>query len=360
MSKALVTALIDTYNHERYIEQAIVSVVEQGLSAAELEILVVDDGSTDGTAGIIQKFAPRVKHLRKKNGGQASAFNAAWPEIKGEIVAMLDGDDWWAAGKVAAVLGAFEERPEMGAVSHGYTEFREETRENKVWTLPEETSLSLGSAEAARETFRAWRYLVTSALTVRKSVLERVMPIPEALVFSADAPIALAAAAAGTLVLKEPYSFYRQHGESLYAAAAKDRFSAAVAQEQAKLRRRCEMDETLFDVLGTLLGRLGVREKCVAQLLDSGWVNASRLSLRTFGGSRLKTLRTEMRAFRSEFKKPGLWYRLFKYLGVGGATLVLPPKQFYEARDWYAQNNFQRLRERFVKAGNKPLPTRSK
>ena len=94
--KPLITALIDTFNHERYIEKALVSVLEQGLSPAELEIVVVDDGSTDNTPSIIQKFVPRVKHVWKKNGGQASAFNAGFAEAHGEIVAILDGDDWWA------------------------------------------------------------------------------------------------------------------------------------------------------------------------------------------------------------------------------------------------------------------------
>src|SRR5215813_6576936 len=100
MKTPLITALIDTYNHEQYIEQALVSVVEQGLSPSELEILVVDDGSTDQTPAIIQKFAPRVRHLRKANGGQASAFNAGFAESRGQIIALLDGDDWWAQGKL--------------------------------------------------------------------------------------------------------------------------------------------------------------------------------------------------------------------------------------------------------------------
>jgi len=92
--KPLVTALIDTFNHEKYAEQALVSVLEQGLSPEELEIVVVDDGSTDKTPSIIQKFVPRLKHVRKKNGGQAAAFNARFAEAHGEIVAILDGDDW--------------------------------------------------------------------------------------------------------------------------------------------------------------------------------------------------------------------------------------------------------------------------
>ncbi len=76
MTTPIVSALIDTYNQEHFLEQALVSVFEQGLSPSELEIVVVDDGSTDNTASLVAKFAPRVRYIHKKNGGQVSAFNA--------------------------------------------------------------------------------------------------------------------------------------------------------------------------------------------------------------------------------------------------------------------------------------------
>ena len=107
MPTPLVTVLIDTYNHHLFIGDAIDSVLKQDFPAPETEILVVDDGSTDGTPEVVRKFSPRVQLLRKKNGGQASAFNAGIPECKGEIVAFLDGDDWWAPGKLAAVAESF-------------------------------------------------------------------------------------------------------------------------------------------------------------------------------------------------------------------------------------------------------------
>src|SRR5260370_19566717 len=117
-----VGVLIDTYNHERFVEQAVVSVLEQDFPDAEREIIVVDDGSTDGTSEIVKKFEPRVRLLRKMNGGQASAFNAGIPECKGEIVAFLDGDDWWAPGELQAVAGALSREPSIGVVAHGLTE----------------------------------------------------------------------------------------------------------------------------------------------------------------------------------------------------------------------------------------------
>src|SRR5712675_227407 len=118
MSKPFVTALVDTYNQEAFIEQAIESVLQQDFPAGDTEILVVDDGSTDRTSELLRKFAPRVRILRKANGGQASAFNAAIPETRGEIVAFLDGDDWWAPGKLTGVMEVFAKDAAVGLVGH--------------------------------------------------------------------------------------------------------------------------------------------------------------------------------------------------------------------------------------------------
>src|SRR6202158_2561064 len=119
MSKPYVSVLIDTYNHERFIEQAITSVLDQDMSMADVEIFVVDDVSTDRTPEIVRKFEPRVRLIRKPNGGQASAFNAGIPECRGEIIAFLDGDDWWEKSKLRVVLQEFEANPEIGAVGNG-------------------------------------------------------------------------------------------------------------------------------------------------------------------------------------------------------------------------------------------------
>src|SRR6202047_5371649 len=99
MPKPFISVLIDTYNHERFIEQAIASVLEQDVAEGDREIIVVDDGSTDRTPEIVRKFEPQVRLIRKANGGQASAFNTGIPECSGQIIAFLDGDDWWTPGK---------------------------------------------------------------------------------------------------------------------------------------------------------------------------------------------------------------------------------------------------------------------
>ncbi len=222
MPEPLISVLIDTYNHERFIEQAIVSVLEQDFSPAGTEILVVDDGSTDRTPEIVRKFAPRVRLLRKTNGGQASAFNAAIPETTAPLVAFLDGDDWWAKDKLTAAVQAFEANPDIPAVGHGFYEVYE--GEPRILMVPQKTCrIGLGNLEEARISTVAKSFIATSKLTVRRSVLDRVGKIPEQLVFCADEPILNAALAlGGALLLDRPLCYYRYHSNNQFGFDSRD------------------------------------------------------------------------------------------------------------------------------------------
>jgi len=142
--------------------------------------------------------------------------------------------------------------------------------------------------------------------------------------------------AMGVRVLPEPLYYYRFHSDNLWAMSLED---------PAKLQRRYEMDETMCSLLSPMLSRLGVPTECISELLDPVWIGIHRYKLRTFGGSRFKTCRTELQSFRLAYKNPSLGYRLFKYLVMVPATLALPPRRFYELRDWYADRNLGRFRD---------------
>jgi glycosyltransferase involved in cell wall biosynthesis len=345
MPSPLITALIDTYNHEKYIEQALVSVLEQGLSAEELEIVAVDDGSTDRTPEIIKKFAPRVKHLRKENGGQASAFNAGFAEAHGEIIAILDGDDWWAKGKLAACVEALERNPEVAAVGHGFHKFDDETKTIESCVPPKSTVINLATPQAAREASLLWTFLLMGALTLRRKVLDQIMPLPNDMLFMADTVIQTAAMNFGVLLLQEQLFYYRQHGGNLWAV---DPANAA------RLCRRYDMTDIAYRHASRILKRLNVPDRCILALLGPNWFDANRARLLTFGGSPLKTFRTEMLAFRMGNENPSAAYLFYKYAIMGAATLLLPPKQFYKLHDWYAKRRLGRYRDLLFKAGGTP------
>jgi glycosyltransferase involved in cell wall biosynthesis len=154
------SVLIDTYNHERFIEQAVVSVREQDFPVADREIIVVDDGSTDRTAEIVRKFEPRVRLLQKENGGQASAFNMGIPECKGEIIAFLDGRDWWAPNKLTRVAEAMAADPSVGIVGHGIVTVDRDGRE-QIEILREGFHFQASAIDGARLLRRRGSFLGT-------------------------------------------------------------------------------------------------------------------------------------------------------------------------------------------------------
>jgi glycosyltransferase involved in cell wall biosynthesis len=115
----LVSVLITNYNYADAIGAAIESVVQQ--TYKNLELVICDDGSTDDSLSVIQKYAqrePRIRWLSRPNGGQAAALKAAFAESSGAVICILDSDDEFAATKIAKVVDAFRSNPECGAVIH--------------------------------------------------------------------------------------------------------------------------------------------------------------------------------------------------------------------------------------------------
>jgi glycosyltransferase involved in cell wall biosynthesis len=115
MSEPLVSALVAAYNAEPFIEQALRSALDQDWPA--LEVIVVDDGSTDGTAAVVEAIGdPRIRLIRQANQGACGAVNTALAAARGELLALLDADDVWPAGKLRAQWAVLRERPEVGLV----------------------------------------------------------------------------------------------------------------------------------------------------------------------------------------------------------------------------------------------------
>jgi glycosyltransferase involved in cell wall biosynthesis len=109
-----VSVLIDNFNYGRYLKQSIDSLFRQTYS--KIEVVVVDDGSTDESRSIISAYGSRIKAILKDNGGQSSALNAGFAVSTGDIICLLDSDDWFLPNKVERIFHEFRSRSEVGWV----------------------------------------------------------------------------------------------------------------------------------------------------------------------------------------------------------------------------------------------------
>ncbi len=343
MSKPFVSVLIDTYNHEKFIERAINSVLEQDFPASDMEILVVDDGSTDSTPEIIKKFAPRVVHLRKQNGGQASAFNYGIPRCRGEIVAFLDGDDWWAPNKLSAVSAAMDADPEIGIAGNAIVIVQPDGREERE-TLLEGNRFRANTPSGAKSFRVRGSFLGTSRMTIRASVLAEIGSIPESIVFEADEYLfTLAAVLHDALILPDFLTYYRLHGANLYQVSTPD--------PEREHRKQIVLHE-LAVALGRKFDELKIDRRAARVITNNVRADADLIRLSREGGMPWETFQTEWRMYQRVISTASPLHRAFRFLTLVPAFL-LPPRWYYACKRRLAQSDrYKYLRSRLL-----PNPT---
>lgn len=134
-SSPLVSAVIPVYNGERFVADAIRSVLEQTYQA--VECVVVDDGSTDGTVETVRFFGRDVRLVQVQNGGQSRARNIGVSAARGAYVAFLDADDIWLEQKIESQMELFKAKPHLGLVYGGYSIVDEGLKPIRVVGIPE-------------------------------------------------------------------------------------------------------------------------------------------------------------------------------------------------------------------------------
>lgn len=110
----LVSVIMPAYNSRLYIAAAIESVLEQDYEA--LELIVVDDGSSDGTPTEVRRFGERVRIIEQENAGPATARNTGVSAARGDLLAFIDADDVWLPGKISAQVEYLRDHPDVGVV----------------------------------------------------------------------------------------------------------------------------------------------------------------------------------------------------------------------------------------------------
>lgn len=116
--RTLTSVVIPTFNRVCYLRDALDSITAQ--SCGDYEIIVVDDGSTDGTAEMVSAHPAGVRLIRQQNSGPAAARNSGIMNARGEFIAFLDSDDLWHREKLARQLAFFRANPAIGLVATAY------------------------------------------------------------------------------------------------------------------------------------------------------------------------------------------------------------------------------------------------
>ncbi len=151
-----ISVVIPLYNKAQYVQRAVESALAQG--DAILEVIVVDDGSTDDSAAQVEALNHvKIRLVKKPNGGVSSARNRGINDARGDFVAFLDADDFYMPGFAAEILYLIEHFPDAGVYATGFNSRGSDGRMHANY-LPR--SIDANKAQVIRQPFKAWSRVV--------------------------------------------------------------------------------------------------------------------------------------------------------------------------------------------------------
>lgn len=277
-----VSVVIPAYNAAPFIRETVESVLAQ--TFRDLECIVVDDGSTDGTAAVLASIDDdRLRCLTKPNEGTVSAArNAGIAEARGELIAMLDADDLWLPDKLERQVTLLDARPEVGLVYCAYAIVDRDLRHPRViWTDEHDAG------------FRRWMLLEGSGIApsstavVRRPVLDAVGPFRMELSVSEDVDLAERIAARVAIdAVPECLALYRCHSGQGHIQLDRfehdvewildDRFGAQGTADRRSWRRGMA---NLHTRLAVYRFRSGDRGRAVGHLVRALRLHPTRVAL---------------------------------------------------------------------------------
>ena len=213
----LVSVIIDNYNYGQFVADAINSALQQ--TYRNCEVIVVDDGSQDDSREVISRFGGQIQTIFKRNGGQSSAFNAAFARCSGDVICFLDADDVFLPGKLERVLQGMAICPQGWCFHHIQWTDRDL---NPLPTPP--IPLSTGKYDFRKALLGGkCRFAppATSGLAFARTLLHRLMPIPEAITNGSDNYLKLSSLALEPgYFIQDEYALQRIHGQNAYTATS--------------------------------------------------------------------------------------------------------------------------------------------
>ncbi len=220
-----VSVILPTFNRAHMLGETLDSLLSQ--SRAPDEILVVDDGSTDGTCDLVAAFGPAVSYVFQENGGKAVALNRGLRQCRGELVWICDDDDILLPAACQTLAGALEADPALGFVAGRYLDFTVGPgTDRRQFSAPGYSPLS--APDEIFPDLLEGCHIFQPGLMVRRAAYDRVGPFNEALVRSQDYDMILRLARSQSGRLLDAQVFcHRVHAGPRGSAA--DRFDWADA-----------------------------------------------------------------------------------------------------------------------------------
>src|SRR4030042_1193513 len=214
----LVSIIINNFNYGQFVAQAIESALQQTYS--QVEVIVVDDGSSDDSHQIIQGYGGRIIPILKENGGQASALNAGFEVSHGEMVIFLDADDLLMPSMVKDVVDVFQTRQEIIRVQYRMAVIDQFGKRSGVEKPERHIPVPRGDVHMQALTFPFdMPWLPTSGNVFLAKALHQVMPIPADRYGSAAADwylVHLTSLIGPVFFLDSLEACYRVHSANIY------------------------------------------------------------------------------------------------------------------------------------------------
>jgi glycosyltransferase involved in cell wall biosynthesis len=273
-NEPLVSIVIDNYNYARFLPYAIDSALQQ--TYRNIEVIVVDDGSTDGSREIIASYEDRIIPVLKPNGGQASAFNAGFARSRGHVVIFLDADDVLLPATIACVVKAMVDNPDVAKVQYRMHVIDETGAQTGEIKPPEHRTLRSGDLRRHFVTFPDdMTWMATSGNAFSARVLTEILPIPEEVyVLGADWYLSHITPLFGPVMsLDMVGAYYRMHGANNYEVSA-----LSVQQ----MRQTIGYMVTTHLYIKKFADQLGLadRQKTERDILSVSWVANRLVSLK--------------------------------------------------------------------------------
>lgn len=271
-----ITVIIPLYNKEREVERCLRSVAEQSL--APHEVIIVDDGSTDSSAAIVERFIAdhpeaNMRLIRQDNSGVSAARNRAIGEATTEYVAMLDADDYYLSGYIAEIARLMEYYPDKDCYSTAFTIV------NNKRFVAAPTPTTEGVINPAEEALQGRYPIIPSTATLRREAVLRAGGFPEGMRIGEDQWLWIRLIKQGSEFCFSPMSLVR------YSRTASNRSAKTYRTERCQESIAALYDKDGDTTLNEYIARVGIG-KAITQSVHGGTEDA-RHAIETFGYSRL-------------------------------------------------------------------------